>query len=165
MSSGYVEHGPWNNGAPPGLDSSFFDDVENWIINTDNTPPHQISGLTSGTATLYQIFAGTLYKKVMIVLNNFRNGSVGTAQTIVVPTPFTQICSITTRDFAAFGLLSGSLINEFVLQTLNTSGGTPGSAQTSMAQYSFAQCGAWDTISFNFGQTSAHTGIAFFEGI
>ena len=160
----YTQKGPFSNNVPPSINAVFLDDLENWIVGIDNTVPSNVTGSTSGTANLYEIFPGTVWKYLIVHFNNYRNGSAP-AQTLGLPQPFTAICAILSTDAPAFQLINGgSAINMFVLDTINPLGGHA-TSESAMAGYSLAQCGAWDTLSLNGSQASTHTGMVIFQGI
>ncbi len=162
---GYTRYGnPWTNGSAPGISAVFLTDLENWIVQADNPAAVTLNGSTSGVATLYMPLQGTVWKYLIILLSTFRNGG-GSNQTIALPTAFTTAAHFYTGSFPAFQLLaSGSAQNVGVITTL----GTPGNVTvtSTVGGYEMGDtAGGFDTISFNSGQASTHTGIAIFEGV
>lgn len=161
----YTEFGPFTDGSPPGLDATFFDGVENWILQADNPPVISVTGSTSGTAHLYMPLQGVIYKVALLYLNNFRNGG-GSVQNLALPTAFLTVAAFYIGSFPAFTLLSGgSAINCGVITALASGGGTV-NVQTTLGQYMLGDTASgFDTVSFNSGQVTSHTGIAVFRGI
>src|SRR5579885_553302 len=157
---GYVLTGPFTNGSAPGISANFLNNIEDWMATVDgdiaNAP--SLSGSTSGVALLYQFFSG-VHKVIYIYLNGFRNGGAS-AQNITFPQAFTSALKITTADTNTFSLLtSGTAQNIAILTALGAGGGTTVS-QTTMGSYSLGWCNhAIDTISFQSGAASAHTGL------
>lgn len=109
----YSQHGPYTNNAGPGIDQSFLNAVEafllaGWfdsqitsngsgvmtslgqVVNGAlkvNPTPVTVTGTTAGNATLYQFLQGTL-KAFFLFYNGYRN-STATEQTLTLPTAFT----------------------------------------------------------------------------
>lgn len=160
----YTVTGPFTNGGAPGISATFLNNVENWIESVDNPAGTVLNGSTSGTATLYQVLNGTS-KYIIVNLNNFRNGG-GSTQTIALPVPFTAVVSVRSTDAPAFQLLhTAAAITLFIITALAVGGGTVNGTGNVMGAYSFAQGGACETLSFNSGQVTPHTGLIILEGI
>lgn len=134
--------------------------------NLVNTPSSTVlNGSTSGTATLYMEMRGTV-KRLFLFLNNFRNGGAS-AQTIALPTTFGAFGYCRTTSFPAAQLLkTGAPVTVNVITTLAVGGGTSTGA-TVFGGYSFFdfQANGFDTVSFNSGQATAHTGGLIIEGV
>lgn len=123
-----------------------------------------INGSTSGTAQLWQLWRGN-FKYIICFLNNFRNGG-GSTQTITFPVAFLFAGYCRTTSFPAAQLLSGGVAQTVnVITALAVGGGTPTGA-TVFGGYSFFDFQhAMDTLSFNSGQATPHTGFLIIEGI
>lgn len=188
----YVQFGPFVDGGSPGVSAEFLNPLETFLLSLNSASydshissngagivtllgliangamqPNPVgtvlNGSTSGTATLYQSFTGT-DKRIIIVLNNFRNGSAP-AQTIVFPTAFASRVYGRSGGFPPAQLIkSGSAINVIVITALGVAGGTT-SSSTSFGSYSLFDGPACDTISFTGSQSGATTGILILEGV
>jgi len=163
--SGYTPSGPFVSGNPPGLDSPFFNNIENWIQQFEGDAGSvSVNGQTSGTATLYQVVQATV-KHVVVHLVNYRNSS---AQTIALPAAFTDRAIVqvgeTNASQIAF-LSSGTAVNIKVFTSLSASGGTQ-TTQTNIAQWSFGQIdAAWDTLQLKTsGGSGGAYGVIIIEG-
>jgi len=128
-----------------------------------------LTGSAGGTATLYQPFAGSGYKKCLLYLNNFRTQI--TAQFLPIPVPFTTNVFITSGDIASgvgVGGLSFELSNSLRTLEIPTTfavGGGNLNAETVLFGMSFATCASGiDMIVFNPSGT-ASTGLVIMEGI
>lgn len=123
-----------------------------------------INGSTSGTAQLWQLWRGN-FKYVFCLLNNFRNGG-GSTQTIAFPVAFTTKAYCRTSDFPAAQLLKAGVAQTVnIITALAVGGGTPTGASV-FGGYSFFDAPSGiDTLSFNSGQVTPHTGILVIEGI
>lgn len=147
-------------GANPKL--SLTDSAGNNIINMI-AMRSQINGSTSGTATMYMIHQG-FYKYALIYLNNFRNGG-GSTQTMAFPVAFNGCYARTSSWPAGQLLLAGVAQTVNIITTLAVGGGTPTTA-TVFGGYSFFDCATGsDTLSFNSGQVTPHTGFMIIEGV
>lgn len=123
----------------------------------------QISGSTSGTATLYQVDTGTI-KRVYVLLSNFRNGG-GSTQTIAIPTPFiTQVYGRTTNFSASQLLNNGSAITLGIITSLSSGGGSQ-TSNTTFGGNSFFEGGGCSVLSFNQTQSTTVTGMLVLEGV
>lgn len=136
-------------------------DYSNGYINA-STPGIQVTG-TVGTATLYMSHTGT-QKIVVLVENGYRNGGA-TAQTITLPVPFSTSFRWWTGDTNPMTFVkAGASVNVGVVTALAAAGGSV-TVQTGVNKYSFGDgFSAIDTISFNSGEASAHTGITVLIG-
>lgn len=122
-----------------------------------------INGSTSGTAQLWQIFRGN-FKYVLCLLNNFRNGG-GSTQTITFPVAFATKAYCRTSDFPAAQLLKAGVAQSVNVITGLAVGGGSITAATVFGAYSFFDAPALiDTLSFNSGQVTPHTGLLIIEG-
>lgn len=155
---------PFNSGGAPGLSAPLFDQLEGFLYQIDQPNATVLNGATSGTATLYQPFTG-IYKLVLVNINNFRNGG-GSNQQIAIPTPFTSVVMFESGDVPGMSLLrSGSAQNIAVITGLASGGGST-SVVTTVGGYSFGECGGGiDTIQFNSGGASSHSGLLILKGI
>jgi hypothetical protein len=183
----YTVTGPYLNGSSPPLNAEFFNGIETFLalinsaavdanITADgnglqtlikqaiNPGSTVLNGSTAGTATLYQPLTGT-FKAVVVIQAGFRNGG-GSAQTLAIPTPFTLSFRWWTGDTNTFAFKgSGSARTSNIITALAAGGGTV-SAQTDIASHSWGDTNAAvDTISFNSGAASAHTGVLWMVGI
>ncbi len=85
---GYTQVGSFVNGSAPALQASFFNGLESWIQQTEgDTGSVTVAGTTSGNATLYQFFQGSL-KGFFLYFANYRN-STATEQYLTLPVAFT----------------------------------------------------------------------------
>ena len=105
----YSKTGPFTNVGAPGISASFLNNIENFLVtvNSAATDSHftssgngifnalglavsptavSVSG-TSGTASLYQFWSGTV-KGALVYWSNFANTS---AQNLTLPTAFASI--------------------------------------------------------------------------
>lgn len=180
----YSPVGPWTNGAPPGINKSFLDGIENFLaatgagwdsnaswdgngiltllglaLNTTGTP---LSGGSSGTATLYQPLRGTI-KFALVVCSNFKTG--GSNQTIALPAAFTTSCAFIAFDCVTFSLKNGaSTITLTAITSLAIAGGSTATG-TSAGNFVLGQGGGWDTLQFTSGAANAHSGPMLFFGV
>lgn len=155
---------PFNSGGAPGLSAPMFDQLEGLLYQIDQPNATVLNGATSGTATLYQPFTG-IWKMVLLLLNNFQNGS-GSNQSIAIPTPFTSDVMVQSGDIPSISLLQSGTAKNIAIITALASGGGTRSVQTTFGSYSFGETGnAIDTVQFNSGGASAHTGLLILRGI
>lgn len=183
----YTEYGPFTNGASPPINASFLNGVESFLllinalaidshITSDgngagtmlklaiNSGSTVLNGSTAGTATLYQFLNGTL-KLVVVYENGFRNGG-GAAQTIAIPTPFTTSFKWWTGDSNPLTFVGSSSSRTANIITALAAGGGTITSQTTVNSHSFgAVNAAVDTVSFNSGEASAHTGTILMVGV
>jgi len=149
----YTPTGPFGNNVPPGLSNTFFNNLESWIQQAEaDIGSSAISGSTSGTATLYQVFQG-VFKLVIVQLNNFRNGSAP-AQNIAIPVPFTTTCRGWNSSIGPVQLLKASSA-QTVQQLIgfNTGADNSVSGQTTLHANWLWHCDSGpDTISFTGSQ-------------
>ena len=123
-----------------------------------------INGGTSGTAICYQVMQGTI-KMAFIILSNFKTAASN--QTIAFPVAFTATQEIRSNDTEAFKLLSSS--NPVTVRQMTAFGaaGVAGSTSATSTLNGFGFCwngSAIDTIQFNSGWASAHSGTIIIIG-
>jgi hypothetical protein len=188
----YVKFGPFINGSAPGIQASFLNAVENFLVLVNSAAIDSLitsngagiasmpwlsinptaivtNGATAGNMTLYQPLRGT-FKVAVIVFNGFRNGA-GPAQTLVLPTAFTGRCKYWIGDATTTRsqfLLSGVAQNIAVITTLAGSGGTDGVTTTfnGMPGRSNGEIlsAGWDTFSVPSGDAGNLTTILLVIG-
>lgn len=184
-NASYTEYGPFTNGAAPGINQTFLNALETFLlaINTLATDPNitasggiatllalalsptpvQVTGSVSGTATLYQYQQGTV-KKGIVYWANYKSGA---AQTLALPVAFTTGALAQTGETQGQTiefLSGGSPVTLSVLTTLNPTGGTE-TSEGSIKAWSSAQIRtAFDTIRLTFTGSNA-SGYMIFEGI
>jgi len=183
----YTEYGPFTNGQSPPVNASFLNGVESFLLLVNalaldsnitadgngaatlvklaiNSGSTVLNGSTAGTATLYQPLNGTL-KLVMAYLNGFRNGG-GSAQTLAIPTPFTTSFRWWTGDSNPLTFVGSTTSRTANIVTALAAGGGTVTSQTTVNSHSFGGVNAAvDTISFNSGEASAHTGLILMVGV
>jgi hypothetical protein len=183
----YTQYGPFVNGQSPPINASFLNGVESYLalintlaidanISSDgngaatlaklaiNSASTILNGSTQGTATLYQPLSGTL-KLVMCYLNGFRNGG-GTAQTLAIPTPFLTSFRWWTGDINPLTFVGSTVSRTANIITGLAAGGGATTSQTTVNSHSFGGVNAAvDTISFNSGEASTHTGLILLVGV
>ena len=122
----------------------------------------QLNGATSGFARIYQVFSGT-YKYIIVQFSNFRNGS-GANQFLPLPTSFTFSFIARLSDAPTMQFNSGG--PSITVNNLTTLG-NPGTTTpiTAIGGNTLITGGPFDTIQFNSGQASSHTGLMILEGI
>jgi len=150
---GYTATGPFVNGGAPGLAAAFFNNLENWIQQTEgDTGASTVSGSTSGTVTLYQALQGPV-KYVLIVLSGSYNS---TLKTIALPVAFTTRAGV--RAYNNNGpmrfLTSGSPQGMFLVNGFNANGTATNTASVTslpanMGGGSGSINGAFDTVEFS----------------
>lgn len=107
----YSNYGPFTDNALPSISAlllnrleSFNDQVSTWIVGMDGgNNPVVVAGTTSGSASCYQFWQGTL-KGLFLYFASYRN-STSTEQKLALPTGFT-----TYAGWIAFGPISQSHI-------------------------------------------------------
>jgi hypothetical protein len=123
----------------------------------------QISGSTSGTANLYQVFQGT-FKYLIVEFTNFRNGG-GSAQTLTLPLAFAAGGLFQALDIPASVSLksSGTAITLETITTLAASGnGGTATSNTTLWARSFGGFNSgFDTISIGGGASQATPSSTF----
>jgi hypothetical protein len=130
-------------------------------INSGSTV---LNGSTAGTATLYQPLNGTL-KLALVYLNGFRNGG-GAAQTIAVPTSFTTAFRWWVGDTNPLTFVGSTVSRTANIITALAAGGGTVTSQTTVNKYSFGDVNAAvDTVSFNSGEATTHTGLIVMVGV
>jgi hypothetical protein len=183
----YTVTGPYLNGSSPPLNAEFFNGIETFLalinsaavdanITADgnglqtlikqaiNPGSTVLNGSTAGTATLYQPLTG-IFKAVVVIQAGFRNGG-GAAQTLAIPTGFTLGFRWWVGDTNTFAFKSASTARNSNIITALASGGGTISSQTDIASHSIGECNfSVDTVSFNSGAASAHTGVLVMLGI
>lgn len=183
----YSQYGPFDNGGSPPVNENFLNGLESFLllINALATDSHitsdgngaatllklainsssaVLNGSTAGTATLYQPLNGTL-KLVLCYLNGFRNGG-GSAQTLAIPTPFVTSFRWWTGDINPLTFVGSSSSRTANIITALAAGGGTITSQTTVNGHSFGGVNAAvDTISFNSGEASAHTGLILMVGV
>ena len=159
----YSVTGPFTDGSAPPVDQAFLNNVETWIESIDAPSAVTLSGGSSGTATLYQWLNGTV-KSVIVRFNNFK--TAGSAQNLVLPTPFTTCAQWRTSQTGTFSLtLSGTAQNLGIITALSASGGTV-TIQTTAAGYSIGDIGSgFDTIKFAASDSTGRFGQLVLRGI
>jgi hypothetical protein len=164
MSGPYSAH-TWVNGGPPAIDATMLTALEGWLTQADGTTgSSSISGSTSGTATLYQLFQG-FFKIVLVQLSTFRNGG-GSAQTIALPVAFTGSFFGFTTQSTSFSLVKAS-VTQTVQQitSFNTGADNGVTAETVIKQnWVFHGGPGFDTISFTAGFGSSGSGMILIIG-
>jgi hypothetical protein len=183
----YTQYGPFANGGSPPVNSNFLNGVESFLLTVNalatdanitsdgngaatlaklalNTSSTVLNGATAGTATLYQPFNGTL-KLVLVYLNGFRNGG-GTAQTLAIPVPFTTSFRFWTGDTNPLTFTGSSVSRTANIITALAAGGGTITSQTTVNSHSMGHVNAaTDTVSFNSGEASTHTGLIVLLGV
>lgn len=183
----YTQYGPFDNGGSPPINENFLNGVESFLllinalatdanITSDgngaatllklavNAPSTVLNGSTAGTATLWQPLNGTL-KLVLVYLNGFRNGG-GSAQTLAIPVPFTTSFRWWTGDTNPLTFTGSSVARTANIITALAAGGGTITSQTTVNSHSFGGLtAAVDTISFNSGEASTHTGLIVAVGV
>lgn len=126
-----------------------------------------VSGSVSGSATLYQLFSGTV-KLVLVSHNNYKSAA---SQTLALPTAFTGNSYWWTMELqggkveALSGGSGGTLQTFSVLTTLNISGGTQ-NPQTQLNSWSQGGCrNGFDTFRITVTGASSATGLTFMFGV
>ncbi|SRR6266699_610960 len=164
----YTPTGPFNPGGAPGMSAAYGNNLENWIKGIDNLTPITLNGSTSGTAKLYQFLQGNStngWKFTLVLFSNFRNGG-GSLQTIALPQAYSTGCQWGTGNSPPGSLTSSGAAQSLNIITGLSAGGGSITVQTQWVSYAFGESmAAWDTLSFNSGQATARTGIAWFSGI
>lgn len=160
---GYGRVGPFAQGGPPGINKTFLDGIEDFLVSL--TPVVvTVNGQTSGTATLYQYNTFTT-KETIINLSNYRNSS---AQTLALPTAYTSKAVIDVKETQGMQialLLSGSAQNIHVQTAQGLSGGTQ-SSQSFVKQWSVGQTDTgFDTVQLGTGAGSAINGLIIIKGV
>lgn len=160
----YTPTGPFNTGGAPGINAPFLTELEGWVANFDAPTPVILNGATSGTATLYQNMTGTV-KLVIVVCSSFRNGG-GSNQNLAIPVPFTQGFQVQSGDIPAISFVQSSSVKNFTVITGLASGGGSNSTVSVLGSWSFGESlSAIDTIQFNSGGASNHSGLIIMKGI
>lgn len=186
----YTAAGPFINDNPPAINATVLNSIETFLsagwfdsaITSDGSGNHSansyaspfskinasattISGSTSGTASLYQPWQGTI-KLVLVTLNGFRNGG-GSAQNIALPAAFTVGCYWWSSATNTFSLTSsGSAQSCNVVTGLGSGTGGSSTSETLIGSYNNGDCPhAFDTVSLVGGAASSHTGFIVLFGI
>src|SRR2546430_2639729 len=119
----YIRVGPFGDGGAPGIDDTFLNGLEDWIVSVDAPTGVAVSGQTSGTATVYQYLKGTI-KRTVIQLNNYKNTA---NQSILLPVAYTFRAAVQvyeTQGGAVAFLASGSAVNIKIVTALASAGGS-----------------------------------------
>lgn len=161
-----------NGAGNPAMDLSSHDGVVRFPQPIRLIPKvATLNGSTSGTYTIYEFCAGpgaTDLKFCVCVSNNFRNGGAS-VQSLALPVAFQSFARMWFGDHSV-GTLTKAGVAQGVgtitsMPATNASGGTV-SVGTVIAAYVLDDIGAgFDTVTFNSGQASAHTGVDVFIGI
>lgn len=165
----YIMSGPFNSGAPPGLDSPFFNNVESWIQQVEgDIGSVPVNGTTAGTATMYQFLQGTV-KAFFMFFNSYRN-STATEQQIALPVAFTTWALWWAGATPAVHIYnSGSQVNSAIFQVTSepSAGGAGGiSVQSQINGYSYGEIAhAFDHIGLGVSMGQTQTGGLFVIGI
>jgi len=158
----YTPSGPFNSGGPPGLDSPFFNNVENWIQQAEgDTGAIVLNGSIAGTVTLYQFMQGMI-KAALLVANGYYNGGV---QALNLPTPFVQQFWFVTTGINQISFYNGaSLVTAQVQSSVSATGGGY-TNETLVKGFVSGQC-IQPVSQIQTGiASSANTGLVFMIGV
>lgn len=187
----YTKVGPFVNNSQPGLNATFFNNVENTLvsINTAATDSHisadgtglltalglnvnatatTLTGATAGSITLYQPFRGPVFKAVIMRLTGFRNNG-GHTQGIVLPSAFTGRCKVWAGDMPSTGVQfqKSGVTQSIAVPTSTTTTGNSSTNVTTLFRHTYGEilsASGWDTMIIPTGGTGVTDGVIFIVG-
>lgn len=157
----------FNDGSLLADAAKFFSDG-NGNVNLNSllpsSTPLSMTGTTSGTAQLWQPFAGSAFKVVIVYHNNLRNGT-STVQSFTLPTAFTNGGLWVATGMPAVTVMSSGVgQNPDVVTSLAAAGGGS-STNTTVSNFGFGDINhAFDTLQYSASNSSTHTGWLVFFG-
>jgi hypothetical protein len=156
----YTKAGPFVNGSAPGLNATFFNNMEAWlltlsaVLNPSATNLIKITTVSSkktgnsGTMTVYEAFApGSQLQITRVSYDQYKNTS-STANTITLGSAFTQGCTFFSGLIEGTELLNGgSAITCSFVTTLGNAGADGSSnTGTKIGAYCFGSAGPFSSI-------------------
>lgn len=191
----YTASGPFNPGGPPGISSTFLNNVEAFLatlwsdsaMTSDHAGGLTVVGLiigsgllnlapkssvvkngsTSGTMVVREFFTGSASLKLAVVdYQNYRNAAAS-ANTIALSAAFTKWAVMATGDTPGTQVLASA--SPVTIGAITSLGSTGAGTLTNTTKFAAASIGffsgAFDSVSEPGSNASAHTGQVFILGV